>query len=107
MERDRDAEHGRQCDEVGADVSVAERSVVRAPVRHDAVDVLECTLSGEARHEPCGRPGRVGAPVEDGVDLERKLGGIAFGDLEDRAEAVDQIHAAQGDGHAAAGEETA
>ncbi len=107
VERDRNAEHGGERDEVGADVAAAERAVVCAPVRHDAVDILERALSREARHEPCGRPGRVGALIENGIDLGRELGSEAFGDLEDGAEAVDQVHAAHRDGHAAAAEEAA
>ncbi len=96
------AEHGRKRDQLRADVAVAERAVVGAPVGHDAVHVGERALAREPRHEPGGRPGRVGAHFEDVVDLFGQLDAHALGDLKHRAQAVDEVQARHGHGHAAA-----
>ena len=99
VERDGDAQHRRQRDEVRADVPVDEGAVVRAPVGHDAVDVLESALPGQAGGEPGRRPGAVGAQVDLFVHVVGQQGGPALGELKHGAEPVDEVEAHEGDGH--------
>ena len=92
MHADRDAEHRGQGDEVSADVSVGDRSVIGAPIVHHAVNVLEgILLRVKAWGEPGCRPGRVGTLVENGVDLRIDVHNPALGDLENRSEPVHDV----------------
>ena len=50
-------------------MAVNGHTMVGTPVCHNAVHIGERSLSGQARAEPCGRPGRVGAFVDSVVDL--------------------------------------
>ena len=103
---DGDAQHGAERDEVGADVAVADGPVVGAPTVHHAVNVFETvSCRVKARHEPGGRPGRVGAHIEHLVNFGIDVNGPAFRELEHGAEALHEVEAHHRDGHSAAGEE--
>ena len=81
----RDAQHGREADEVRPDMAVADGAVVGRPIGHDRVDVAERADAGGPRHEPVRGPGGVRPLVEDVVDLLGQVNGPALGDLENRA----------------------
>ena len=59
----RDAQHRAHGDQIRADMAVADRAVIRAPVVHHVVRRLEraAVLTVAARGEPGARPGVVGA----------------------------------------------
>ena len=91
---DRDAQHRGQRDQVGADVAVAERAVVGAPVVHHRVDVAERALrrSVAARTRWSARWGWC-ARSRTSWTLARQLDRPALGDLQHRAQALDQVQA--------------
>ncbi len=99
------SKHRGKRDQVGPDVSVAERPVVRAPGVHHRVTIGERAPAGQPRGEPGGRPSPVGAAIENVVDLLGQLEGPPFRQLEHRPEAPHQVDPRHGDGHAAAGDE--
>ena len=95
----------RQGDQVGADVSIADCPVVGAPVVHDRIYVCERAPPGDPGHEPGRGPGGIGARVQGLVYSLGQLDRVSLGDLQGRPEALDQIDARHGHGHAAAGAE--
>lgn len=86
-------------------MSVSDCAVVSAPVVHHRVNVLERSLVCEARSEPCCRPCRVGALVENSVDLGVNVYGPSLCELQNRAESLHEVQANHCYGHAAACEE--
>ena len=81
----RNAQQRREADEVGANVSVTHDAMVRAPIVHHGINIAERAAAGSARHEPGGRPGGIGALIQNGVDFFRQFDRFAFGNLQRRA----------------------
>ena len=79
VHRNRDAQHAGQCNEVSTHMAVNGHAMVGTPVCHNAVHIGERTLSGQARAEPCGRPGWVGAFVDSVVNLVGQISRPALG----------------------------
>ena len=59
------AQHGSQCDEFMSDMAIADRTMVGTPIVHDTVCIDKCPLPRAARGEPGGRPGGVGAFIQN------------------------------------------
>ena len=99
MHGDRDAEHTGKGDKVGPHMAVDGHAVVCAPISHHPVNITERALSSQARGEPGGGPGPIGAHINGAVDVVRQVGSPALGDLQHRADAVHDVVAQHGDGH--------
>lgn len=54
---------------------------------------MNAPLSGQARAEPCGRPGRVGAFVDGVVNLVGQISRPALGNLQDGSNALHNVEA--------------
>jgi len=101
------AEHGAHGDKVSTDVAVGDGAVVGTPVVHDVVSGLEggAFLAVATGGEPGAGPGGVGAHEQGVGNVVGELDGPAFGDLEDRAETLDQVQTDHGSGHFGTGGE--
>jgi len=64
--------------------------MIRAPVIHDAIDVLEGAFACESRGKPSRRPSLVCALTQRLVDLGGNVSRPAFGNLENRTQPLDQ-----------------
>ena len=87
-------------------MAVDDGPMVRAPVVHHAVNVLERTFRGiQARGEPGRGPALVGAVVEDFELFFRNINCPSFRELEYGTQVLDDVHADHRAGHATLGQE--
>ena len=87
---DRNTQDGAQRDEIRADMTVADRAVVGAPVVHYIISRLRtgCPLTVAARREPGAGPGVVGTLPERIGHLVRQVDSPALRDLQNRAKTL-------------------
>ena len=76
--------------------------MVCTPIIHDRVRITERPLAAAIRDEPGGGPGFVGPFVERIVHFARQLHRLAFGNLQGRADAFDNVQPRHRDRHPAA-----
>ena len=67
--------------------------MVCTPICHDGIDVLEGAFAGQAGNEPSCRPGWIGALIENGMDFIGQGDRVALRELEDWANALDEVKA--------------
>ena len=91
MERYGYAKHRAERDEIFTYVSVCECAVISAPVSHDGIYVFERALACKIRSEPSRRPSLIGSLVEYPVYFVGQRYGVAFRELKNRSDAVDEV----------------
>ena len=91
MHRNRNSQHTCECDEVFSYVAVGDSAVICAPVGHYGVNIAECSLTGDSRSKPSGRPCLVGALVNYLVNIFGNHAGVTLCDLEEGLSAVENI----------------
>ena len=80
-------------------MTIADSTVVSAPVVHDIVSGLECTLTGTSGSKPGTRPCRIGSLHQSIGYFLRKLYSPSFCDLQNRTQTLHQIQSDHGNRH--------
>src|SRR5690606_38529146 len=93
------SQHRCECNEVATDMSVADRSVVRTPIRHHRIDIFKCSLTGQIRDKPRCWPSPIRSFIPDHVNLFLNLQGISLRNLKSWSQPLDQINTAHGYRH--------
>ena len=64
MHADRDSQHGSHADQICADMTIAQRAVICAPICHHSVNIAERALPGNVGRKPVCGPGGIGAFIQ-------------------------------------------
>jgi len=104
-----DSEHRAESDEISTDVTVADGTVVSAPVVHYVVSGLEgaAFLTVATRSEPSAGPGGIGTHHKSLCYVVRKLNCPTFCYLKYRTETLNKVKTDHSAGHFSKGVEVA
>ena len=87
----RNPQHRRERNQIRADVSVADSTVISTPVVHHRIDISERPVTRQTRRKPGGRPGRIRALIQRVVNFVRQINRETLGDLQRGSESFDEI----------------
>ena len=105
MHTNRNPQHGTEGNQVRADVAIRNRAVVGAPVVHHVIGGFKRPPAGNTGSEPGAGPGIVSSFPQYIRNMVRQIHCPAFGDLDHRANAFDQVKPGHGNRHFRAGKE--
>ena len=107
VHRNRDPKHTCQGNQGSPHMPIDGYTMVGAPIRHYAVYIPERTFSRQPGSKPSGRPGTVGTLINDIMRFFIQDNGLTLGDLQNRADPLNNIDPEQGNRHFCAGFEVA